>query len=414
MINKLSISQQFKDSPFGKIPDDWEVRTLKDCCLIKGEYGINAAAVEYSEELPTYVRITDIDDDGNYNGLKKVSVIDENSGNFLLQAGDIVFARTGATVGKTYLYDSKDGVLVFAGFLIRFRPNEKFLIPQHLKHFTSTNQYWNWVKTVSMRSGQPGINAEEYGSIKILLPPLPEQKAIAHVLGLMDSAINTNNRLIAQKEQQKKWLMQNLLTGKRRLNGHGVKWSFIRFKEIYSQIKEKAGSKKLLVLSVTKDGIVSQAEYFNKEIASEDTSPYLVMKKGDMVMSGLNFWMGSIDVLTQFEAGMVSPAYKVFEIINKDISPNFMKFFVRSRVMLKALKGSSVIGASVVRRNLDRETLEEWTFHLPPLVEQIAIAQVLQAADKEIQFLKAKTEKLREQKKGLMQVLLTGKKRLII
>ena len=143
------------------IPSDWEVKKLGECCLTKCEYGINAAAVEYSEELPTYIRITDIDDDGNYSAIKKASVNDENSGNFVLSKGDIVFARTGATVGKTYLYNEKDGELVFAGFLIRFRPNEKILLSQHLKNFTDTKSYWDWVKTVSMRSGQPGINAEE-------------------------------------------------------------------------------------------------------------------------------------------------------------------------------------------------------------------------------------------------------------
>ena len=206
--------------------------------------------------------------------------------------------------------------------------------------------------------------------------------------------------------------MQQLHTGKKRLKGFIEDWTFIRFNEIYSQVKEKAGDKKLLVLSVTKNGIVSQAEYFNKEIASEDTSPYLIMKNGDMVMSGLNFWMGSIDVLTQFENGMVSPAYKVFEIKNKNISPAYMKFFVRSHSMLQALIGSSVIGASVVRRNMDRETLDEWSFHMPSLNEQVAISQVLQSADQEIQLLKAKAEKLKEEKKGMMQVLLTGKKRL--
>jgi type I restriction enzyme S subunit len=90
----------YKDSPLGKIPSDWEVKTLGEVCLLKGEYGINASAVEYSDELPTYIRITDIDDDGKYTAIKKASVDDENSQNFLLKKGDIVFARTGATVGK--------------------------------------------------------------------------------------------------------------------------------------------------------------------------------------------------------------------------------------------------------------------------------------------------------------------------
>ena len=265
------------------------------------------------------------------------------------------------------------------------------------------------------KGGQPLISQGPIGIHKIFLPKsLPEQKAIAQVLRTADAAIQTTEKLIAQKELRKKWLMQQLLTGKKRLKGFDGDWKFVRFKEIYSQVKQKAGDEKFLVLSVTKDGIVSQAEYFNKEIASEDTSPYLVVRKGDMAMSGLNFWMGSIDVLVEYEIGMVSPAYKVFEIHNPEISATFMKSFVRSEIMLQCLIGSSVVGASIVRRNLDRETLDEWSFRLPLLEEQTAIAQVLQAADKEISLLKAKAEKLREQKKGLMQVLLTGKVRLKI
>lgn len=259
-----------------------------------------------------------------------------------------------------------------------------------------------------------GVSKTNLSKVKIPLPPLPEQKTIAQLLSTADAAIHITEKLIAQKELRKKWLMQQLLTGKKRLEGFGGEWKFVRFKEIYSQVKQKAGDEKFLVLSVTKDGIVSQAEYFNKEIASEDTSPYLVVRKGDMAMSGLNFWMGSIDVLVEYEIGMVSPAYKVFEIHNPEISATFMKSFVRSEIMLQCLIGSSVVGASIVRRNLDRETLDEWSFRLPLLEEQTAIAHVLQAADKEISLLKAKAVKLREQKKGLMQQLLTGKVRLKI
>jgi len=407
MINKLSTSQQFKDSPIDKIPVDWEVRTLKDCCLIKGEYGINAAAVEYSEELPTYIRITDIDDDGNYNGLKKVSVNDENSGNFLLQAGDIVFARTGATVGKTYLYDSKDGVLVFAGFLIRFRTNEKFLIPQHLKHFTSTNQYWNWVKTVSMRSGQPGINAEEYGSIKILLPPLPEQKTIAHVLGLMDSAINTNNRLIAQKELQKKWLMQNLLTGKRRLKKFNGEWNKLGAEEIFKSVSIK-GSENEELLSATQDkGIIPRSMLEGRvTMPTNGTESYKLVEPGDFVVS-LRSFQGGLEY--SYYKGIVSPAYTILKT-KKKIDDEFYKQYFKSNDFIGHL-AIAVIGIRDGKQ-ISYDDFCTVRIPYPSLDEQTAIAKVLQTADKEIQQLKAKTEKLREQKKGLMQMLLTGKRRL--
>jgi len=262
-------------------------------------------------------------------------------------------------------------------------------------------------------AGRYKLTKDSLSKIPCLIPPINEQRKIVDVLSCIEKTINITTKLISKKEKNRKWLMQQLLTGKKRLKGfENDSWSYLSFSDIYSKIKIKAGTERLIILSVTKNGIVLQNEYFNKEIASEDTSNYLVMKKGDMVLSGLNFWMGSIDTLTEFEKGMVSPAYKVYEIINDGISESYMKFFVRSRIMLQALVGSSVVGASVVRRNMDTETLHEWPFYLPHIKEQNAIANILTSVDKEIKLLKEKVEKLKEQKKGLMQVLLTGKKRL--
>jgi len=154
--------QGYKQSKLGWIPEDWRVDKLGDLCEVKGEYGINAPSVLFSERLPTYLRITDIDDDGKFKKENKTSVDSSDYKNYLLKTNDIVFARTGATVGKTYLYDSKDGELVFAGFLIRFRPKEEELLPRYLKFYTDSVKYWNWVRINSMRSGQTGINGREY------------------------------------------------------------------------------------------------------------------------------------------------------------------------------------------------------------------------------------------------------------
>jgi len=299
------------------IPSDWDVKKLSECCDIKGEYGINAAADEYTDELPTYLRITDIDDDGNYSATKKMSVNGENSESFVLKAGDIVFARTGATVGKSYLYKEDDGKLVFAGFLIRFRPNENILDPQHLNFFTDTHLYWNWVKTISMRSGQPGINAVEYGSLKIPLPPLPEQRAIAKALSLMDTAINKNNQLIAQKELRKKWLMQNLLTGKKRLKGFSGEWKEITLSRIFKEIKEvnDGGNGHSIMTISAKQGLVSQEDKFDRVIAGDSLKKYTLLKKGDFAYNKGNsktYPMECIDQLEEYDSALVPFVYICF------------------------------------------------------------------------------------------------------
>ncbi|RAR51070.1 restriction endonuclease subunit S [Flavobacterium lacus] len=196
---------------------EWKEVRLGEISKNKGEYGINAAAVEFDDKLPAYIRITDIDDDGNFSTEKKKSVDDKKSKNFYLNTNDLVFARTGATVGKSYLYNENDGELVFAGFLIRFKIDPKKADSYFIWSFTKTKLYWDWVTSVSMRSGQPGINSQEYSLMKINLPSIAEQTAIAKVLQCADDELQLLKKKLEQLKEQKKGLMQVLLTGKKRL-----------------------------------------------------------------------------------------------------------------------------------------------------------------------------------------------------
>lgn len=197
--------------------EKWRINQLSKCVVGKGEYGINAPAVNFSEKLPRYLRITDIDDVGNYSNTNQVSVNDPNSSKYILKKGDILFARTGNTTGKTYLYSEEDGELVYAGFLIKFHPNPKVLLCEFLKQYCETQKYWNWVKIMSSRSGQPGINGTEYGELELYLPSTKEQQKIVDILSLIDKDIQTIKKSKANFINQKNGLMQQLLTGKIRV-----------------------------------------------------------------------------------------------------------------------------------------------------------------------------------------------------
>ncbi|MDV4071006.1 hypothetical protein CMT45_04680 [Elizabethkingia anophelis] len=189
----------------------WEEKSLGKLLLRKPEYGINAPASPYSDNLPTYLRITDISEEGNFLSNNKVSVDrDVSEINYLLK-GDIVLARTGASVGKSYMYREKDGKLVFAGFLIRVSPNNKKLNSEFLFQFLSTSQYWKWVSFISARSGQPGINGTEYSSMPINIPPnIKEQQKIADCLSEVDNLITAQTNKIEQLKAHKNGLMQRL------------------------------------------------------------------------------------------------------------------------------------------------------------------------------------------------------------
>lgn len=199
---------EFEDAP------DWGEVTLGTLLDRPPDYGVNAAAVPFSENLPTYIRITDINDDGQLASQARVSVDINATDEHYLEDGDIVLARTGASVGKSYRYREEDGRLVYAGFLIRVRPNQERLLSRFLAAYLSTWSYWDWVRLTSERSGQPGINAAEYASIPLPLPPdrgtLTEQRKIADCLTSIDDELNAQARKLDTLKQYKRGLLQQI------------------------------------------------------------------------------------------------------------------------------------------------------------------------------------------------------------
>ena len=158
----------------------WSFSSLKDISLCKGEYGSNKPAINYNGGY-RYIRITDITTNGELKE-DKVGVHDEEieAQKYLLKENDILFARSGATVGKNFLYNKKYGKCIFAGYLIRFKLNPHLVSTKYLKIYLDTNYYWNWVKNCQNIVAQPNINAKQYGEdLKIMLPPIELQNKFA-------------------------------------------------------------------------------------------------------------------------------------------------------------------------------------------------------------------------------------------
>ncbi len=212
-VNKCHLVPKLRFPEFRE-SGEWKNKRLGELLLVHPDYGVNAPAVPYSEDLPAYLRITDISDEGYFLRDKKTSVsINTTEENYLIE-GDIVLARTGASVGKSYKFRKEDGKLVFAGFLIRIKPNPKKIDSTFLFNFISTQQYWNWVGITSARSGQPGINGNEYSTLPIPVPPhereLSEQQKIADCLSSIDERITAEAQKLATLKTHKKGLMQQL------------------------------------------------------------------------------------------------------------------------------------------------------------------------------------------------------------
>jgi len=196
--------------------DDWRMLRLRECVSERPRYGINAAGVPLSDALPTYLRITDISEEGEYIEEQKVSVRCSDD-EYFVKSGDLFFARTGASVGRCYLHLDRNVKLVFAGFLIRVRVDQSVVDPAFMFLQTQLSSYRRWVAMMSMRSGQPGINAEEYMELRVKAPSISEQKDLIGVFSDMQDEINNIRSKLFKARQIKQGMMQELLTGRIRL-----------------------------------------------------------------------------------------------------------------------------------------------------------------------------------------------------
>lgn len=435
-MTEVKIPEGYKQTEVGVIPKGWEVEPLKSLLKEPPKYGINAAAVPLTGNLPVYIRITDISEDGYYSPEKVVGVNSPFSSSYILNEGDIVLARTGASVGKSYLYRKEDGTLIYAGFLIKVSPNEKQLNPKYLHQYLKTEHYWAWVIVNSMRSGQPGINGNEYGRLLIPLPSIEEQTAIATALSDVDNLIGSLEKLIAKKEAIKMGTMQQLLTGKTRLPEFATHddGSSKGFKQTeLGRIPEDWEVKKLNQISDVKSGgtpSTSDSSYWNgsilwctpTDITALKSQKYLSNTLKKITKAGLKnssaelLPIGSIVMTSRATIGECA-------ITTKNISTNqgFKNFIcfdnTDNEFLYYSLSNSKnrLVHLCSGSTFLEISTTQTRNFEIvvPSTQEQTAIATVLSDMDTEIQALQQRLAKTRDIKQGMMQQLLTGKVRLV-
>ena len=188
---------------------DWEYKTLKEISIIYGNYGLSVSSIPYNGVR--YLRITDITENGELNDDKVSADISSGKTQEELQEGDILFARTGATVGKTLIYRKEFGKCLFAGYLIRYRLNKDIVIPQFIHHFTHSSGYYKWVSSNQKAAAQPNIGAKIYNELRIPVPPLSEQKEIVEYLDSSFAKIDKLKENAAKNLEEAKALFQSAL-----------------------------------------------------------------------------------------------------------------------------------------------------------------------------------------------------------
>ena len=226
---------------FPEFTEEWEKQKLSN--ILEFEYGMNAAGKEFDGENK-YIRITDIEESSRkFLQTKLVSPEGKVTEKYRVKFGDILFARTGASTGKTYKYIDNDGKIYFAGFLIRGRVDKKTSV-DFIFYLTLNYKYKSWINVMSMRSGQPGINAKEYGSYEFRIPKIEEQQKIGDFFTLLDKRIEQQEQKIALLKDYKKAMMQKIFSQKIRFkddNGNDYPdWEEKMFMDIYFSVPSKA------------------------------------------------------------------------------------------------------------------------------------------------------------------------------
>lgn len=172
-----------------------EVKTLKELCIGKGEYGIGAPAEDFCEEKSRYLRISDISDNGELLNTDKKSVSGKGIEKYFLKENDIVFARTGNSTGRAFFYENKYGPMVYAGFLIKFSINPEKVNPKYLKYYTMSEIYKQWVANGPSGSTRGNMNAEDFANMPVFLPSRQQQDDMVNILEPIQDIIENNNKI---------------------------------------------------------------------------------------------------------------------------------------------------------------------------------------------------------------------------
>ncbi|WP_273445851.1 restriction endonuclease subunit S, partial [Neolewinella agarilytica] len=335
---------------------------------------------------------------------------------FFLNDEDILvnFINSTAQIGKAAMFFNQlDRDVIYTTNLFRLVVDKSKLNSLFFLNFTNTWEYRKYIMAITKPAvNQASFTTKDYKRLLIPLPPLPEQTRIANCLSTWDRAIATTRHLLEQLKTRKKGLMQRLLTGEVRLPGFTGEWEVQRIGDHLERHKEKTDSSdQYPVLTSSRTGLYFQADYYNKQVASKDNTGYNVVPRGYFTYRHMSDdLVFKFNVNTLCDRGIVSTLYPVFKnkySINKEYLLallNESSHFKRHALMQK--QGGS-------RTYMYFEKLSSMKAPLPPLPEQTAIAAVLTAADREIALYEAKLSTLEAQKRGLMQQLLTGQKRLV-
>jgi type I restriction enzyme S subunit len=399
-------------------PEGWGKLPLADVCDEKISYGIVQAGPHIEQGIP-YIKSSDLNSEILPDKLQRTSeAIHAKYIRSAVHPGDIIFSLRG-NIGLCRVLPDSISVANLTQGTARISIKAKFST-SFFKHQLESSALNKSILAKSKGSTFQEISLEALRKLPVLVPPSIEQEKIAKILSTWDDVITTAEKLLENSQRQKKALTQQLLTGKRRLYGFQSAWEIFRLEQVFSRVTTKNTEANTNVVTISaQHGLIRQEDYFSKTVASETLDNYFLLKKGQFAYNksySNGYPMGAIKRLNKYEKGVVTTLYICFEVRDESsCNPEFFEHYFESGLLNNGLsKVANEGGRAHGLLNVKPSDFFGLTVYVPEVDEQKAIAAVLTTADQEIQTLQAKLACLKDEKKALMQQLLTGKRRVKI
>lgn len=427
VIEKTEYKKGYKKTKLGWIPENWDILKFKEMYNFLST-GSNSRNELNSTGEYLYIHYGDIHCKyKNILNCSKIEIPHINKDKVMnlpeLKDKDLIFVDASedyeGITKCTEIKNVNNRKIVSGLHTLLLRP-KKDISPGYGGYIASNPIVNKNIKKMANGWKVYGISKDNLSKIFFVLPGKKEQEKIVEILSAWDDGIETLEKLIEQKEIFHKALMKNLLIGKIRISGYNSKWTHSKFNSIFERITRKNEELNSNILTISaQNGLISQKDFYNKRIASVDTSKYILLKNGEFAYNksySNGYPLGAIKRLDLYEKGVVSSLYICFKLNNSDNCSDFWKYYFEAGMLNREIKMIAQEGAR--NHGLLNMATEDFfnmlLFYPKDLKEQQKIAEILNKSDKEIQILNSKLEKLKKQKKGLMQKLLTGQIRVKI
>lgn len=391
-----------------KLPTGWKKISLDELAEIQTGIAKNGNTAGDIIEVP-YLRVANVQDGYlDLSELKTINILKKRLSTFRLEKEDVLLTEGGDfdKLGRGAVWNGEIEPCVHQNHVFVVRPKKNILSSHFLSLQTGSDYGKKYFRKCSKQSTNlASINSAQLRQFPVILPTIPEQKAIASLLSTWDIAIEKTERLIAAKEKYFQALLDRLVFSKRNSD-----WNEVRLGKVFIERSEVRCADLPLLSIFREEGITLRSDTNRKDNSTEDKSKYLHICPGDIGYNTMRMWQG-VSALSSFE-GIVSPAYTVCIPIKEMIDGLFASFLFKHPWMIHQFYRHSQ-GLTSDTWNLKFHHFAEIKIWLPPLPKQKNIAAELILAAKEIALLKQKSAVIRQQKRGLMQKLLTGEWRIL-